>query len=443
MRMLRCVFVVAVCCCAWAAVEPLSQGQSDATVGDTSHAGPVAVPEPSDEAVRYYRSGIAWWAFNKIWEILLPGVILFTGFSAAIRSTASRLGRKWFFTIGLYWVFFVSVLYVVNWPISFYLGYVRQHAYGMSNQTFLKWLADSLIGQGVLAVFGFLFLWVPYLLLDKSPRRWWLYTGLLMVPFLAFVMFVMPVWIDPLYNKFGPMKDKDLENKILALAESAGIEGSRVYEVEKSVDTKAINAYVTGFYETKRIVLWDTIIDKLDDDELLFVMAHEMGHYVLGHVVWGIFFFSGLILAGLYLAHRIASGLLARYAARFGFDRVSDIASIPLMLVALNIAMLLLEPVGLAYSRHMEHEADRFALELTRDNRAGGEAFVKLSTENLGYPDPGWLIILLRSSHPPIARRVAFCNEYRPWESGAELRYGGLFHPEAKSQTTGDIESAR
>ena len=104
------------------------------------------------------------------------------------------------------------------------------------------------------------FLWVPYLLLARSPRRWWIYTALLSVPFLFGVMLVKPVAIDPLFNHFGPMKDKALEQSILSLAQEAGIDGSRVFEVEKSVDTNAVNAYVTGFWHTKRIVLWDTLI---------------------------------------------------------------------------------------------------------------------------------------------------------------------------------------
>lgn len=426
MRVLCCIAFMAVALPAWAAVELPEEGPNALPVaGDAS--APVSVPPPTDEAVRYHWTGVALWIFFKFWEIALPAIILFTGFSATLRTNAQRIGRNWFFTIGIYWILFLLVLYVVSWPISFYAGYVRQHAYGLSNQTFLKWLTDSLISRGVLAVFGCLFLWVPYWLLHKSPRRWWFYTGLLMVPFLALILFVMPVWIDPLYNDFGPMKDKALEAKILALAKSAGIEGSRVYEVEKSVDTKAINAYVTGFLDTKRIVLWDTIIAKLDEGELLFVMAHEMGHYVLRHVVKGIFVFSALIMAGLYLAHRMANGLLRRYSGRFGFDRLSDVASIPLLLIVLNVASLPIEPIGLAYSRHMERESDRFGLELTQDNHAAAEAFVKLYAENLAYPDPGWLLTVLRSSHPPIAARVEFCNNYRPWESGEPLRFGDLF----------------
>jgi Zn-dependent protease with chaperone function len=135
---------------------------------------------------------------------------------------------------------------------------------------------------------------------DLSPRRWWLWTGLAAVPFIVLMLLIAPIWIDPLFNKFGPMKDEALEAQILALADRAGIAGSRVFEVDKSVDTKAVNAYVTGVGQTKRIVLWDTIIAKLERRELLFVMGHEMGHYVLGHVPETIAFLSLVILATFY-----------------------------------------------------------------------------------------------------------------------------------------------
>ena len=150
-------------------------------------------------------------------------------------------------------------------PLDYYEGFVRQHAYGLSNQTRGKWWSErSRARSSACVVVGVLFLWVPYLLLRKSPRRWWLYTAAAAIPFIV-VLLVTPIWIAPLFNKFGPMKDKALETQILALADRAGIEGSRVFEVNKSVDTKTLNAYVAGFRQTKRIVLWDTIIAALDD----------------------------------------------------------------------------------------------------------------------------------------------------------------------------------
>jgi Zn-dependent protease with chaperone function len=399
---------------------------SHQTVRD-AHTDRVEVPPPSEKAQRYYRSGNILWVINVVWGILIPCLFLFTGFSARIRTWAQKLGRKWFFVIAIYVVIFSVLNFVIDLPLAYYQEYVRQHAYGLSNQTFQKWFGDALKSLTVGTIVGVLFLWVPYLLLKKSPRRWWLYSGLLTLPFLIFIMLVSPVWIDPLFNKFGPMKDKALETKILALAERAGIEGGRVYEVDKSVDTKAVNAYVTGFGGTKRIVLWDTIIAKLSQDELLVVMAHEMGHFVLGHIRNIILLGTFLTLVALYLAYRLANGLIARFRDRFGFDGLSDIASMPLLILLTGIFSLLITPAVLAITRHQEHESDRFALEVTRNNHAAAMAFVKLQQENLAVPRPGMLYKLWRASHPPIGERIDFCNEYRPWESGQPLRYDGLF----------------
>jgi len=404
------------------AQDSLSMAQDDTSL--------VAVPEPSEKAMSYYRSGNVLWFVNLFWGLLIPALFLFTGFSARIRNWAQKLGRKWFFIIGIYFIIFSAINFVIDFPLSYYQGFVRQHAYDLSNQTFGKWFGDSLKELMVGGIIGVLFLWVPYLLLKKSPPRWWLYTGLLSVPFLFFFMLISPIWIDPLFNDFGPMKDKALEAKILALADKAGIEGSRVYEVNKSVDTKAVNAYVTGFMNTKRIVLWDTIIAKLNEKELLFVMGHEMGHYVLGHVIKLILFFSTLILLSLYLIYRTAGGLVNKFKDRFGFDQLSDVASLPLIALLFGFFFFLITPIALTFTRYQEHESDRFGLEITQRNRPAATAFVKLQQENLGNPRPGMLYKLWRSSHPTLGDRIDFCNEYRPWEKGEQLRYGELIAAE-------------
>lgn len=387
----------------------------------------VPVPEPTETAMRYYHSGNILFVVTQIWSIAIPLAILFTGFSAKIRNLAQRIGRKWFFTVALYGMFFSLLIFLLDLPLAYYTGYVREHAYELSNQTFSKWLSDSLISLAVALVVIALILWIPYGLVRVMPKYWWLVTGLLAVPLIVFAIFVMPIWIDPLYNDFQDMTDKELEREILALAERSGIEGSRVFEVDKSKDTESMNAYVTGFGDTQRIVLWDTIIEKLDRSELLFVMAHEMGHYVLGHVVRSIIFASLLILMALYAVHRTAHALIHRFKDRSGFDNLSDVASLPLVLVITNAVLLVLVPVINTYSRHQEHEADRFALELTRSNQAAAGAFVKLQYQNLANPRPGPLFTLYRATHPTLGDRIDFCNTYRPWETGANLRYEYYF----------------
>lgn len=412
-------------------VEPAPAASSSEIQQDGG--GPVPVPEPSEKAVRYYRSGNVLWAIGMIWGFAVPLILLFTGLSAKMRDWSRAAGRKWLFTIVIYAVLFSVVTWVLDLPLAYYSGYVRQHAYDLSNQTPAKWWGDALKGLLVGTIMLALILWVPFLLIRKSPRRWWLWSGIAAIPFIVLMLLVSPVWIDPLFNEFGPMKNKELEQSILSLAERAGIEGGRVYEVEKSVDTKAVNAYVTGFSNTKRIVLWDTIIEKLDRDELLFVMGHEMGHYVLKHVAQIILLASLMIIAGLYAVHRLAEALIRRHGRRWGFSELGDVAALPLIVLLFGLATFILTPALLMVTRHNEHESDRFGLEITRNNRAAATAFIKLQQENLGVPRPGLLYKIWRSGHPPIGERIDFANSYHPWETGGELKYAERFRTPGES----------
>ena len=390
--------------------------QADST--DKSHPDWVAAPAPSTLAQQYYRSGNLLWVADTALTLLIPALLLFTGFSARLRSSAQRIGRRWLPATAIYAVGFVLVTALLGLPLAYYAGFVREHAYGLSNQTLAKWAGDWVKSVGLSAIGLAVVLWIPYLPLRRSPRRWWLYAGLATLPITAVLLVIAPIWLDPLFNDFGPMKDRALESRILALAQRAGISGSRVYQVNKSVDTRTVNAYVTGLGSTKRIVLWDTLLARLDPDQVAFVMAHEMGHFVLHHVLAFILLATLLVTASLYVVHLLGARLIARFFRRFGFDRLSDIASFPLLVLLGGIFMLLVSPVVLAFSRHQEHEADRFALELTHDNRAAATTLVRLQEENLAVPRPGRLYMLWRASHPSLADRVDFANRYRPWEQG-------------------------
>jgi Zn-dependent protease with chaperone function len=392
------------------------------TVADT-----VVVPEPSALAIQYHRSGNVVWAVETGLATIVPAALLFSGLSSRLRSVARRLAPRWFLTILLYAVLFTLVVAILTFPMAYYAGYLRQHQYGLSNQSLGAWAGDWIKGVILSGVGLATVLWIPYLLLRRSPKRWWLYAGLASVPLTALLLVITPVWVDPLFNDYEPMKDKVLESRILALAQRAGIGGSRVYQVDKSSDTKLVNAYVTGIGTTKRIVLWDTLLEKLDERQVLFVMAHEMGHFVLRHTLAVIIAAGILVTVALYVVHQTAGGLIARFSRRFGFSELDDIASFPLLILLGNVASFMLAPAVLGFSRFQEHEADRFALEITRDNLAAATTFVVLQQENLAVPRPGRLYVLWRSSHPPLAERVGFANRYRPWESGRGLRYQHLF----------------
>jgi Zn-dependent protease with chaperone function len=402
---------------------------------EASPSAPVPVPEPSEEAIAYYESGNRLWAVSQLWRLAVPAFVLWTGLALRMRGLATRFVPHW--TLGV--VFFALLYRVFEWlvsrPLAFYGGYLRPHAYGLSNLTVGKWLQDSVITLGVSSLVFAVVAVGLYACIRRFPRRWWLAATAGLVPFLLFVVLVQPLWVAPLYNDFGPMEDPALEAKILALADRSGIEGGRVFEVDKSVDTKRVNAYVTGFLASKRIVLWDTLLARLDEDEVLFVMAHEMGHYVLNHVLIGIAVAVVLSGLGLFALQRIVPILLRRWRPWLGFERLTDVASLPLLVLLIELGSFVILPVGLAFSRHIEHEADRFALELTQDGRAGAMAFVKLQQTNLSMPRPGPWFVWWRGSHPSLGDRIDFANAYRPWERGESLRYGDRFLPGGSTRT--------
>jgi len=414
----------------------LSAQEGDAegagAVGPSAQPGheAVPVPEADERTMQRYRSGNVIWTVNQAIALGLPLLFLFAGWSARLRDVAARWGRYWFFTVAIYFALLTLAMGLFQLPWNFYVEFIREHAYELSNQTLGKWTKDTVIATLVGLVVGALVIWVPYLLLKKSPKRWWLYTGVLVLPFIILQVFITPIWIAPLFNDFGPMKDKALEEKILNLAARCGIDGAQVFEVAKSEDTKAVNAYVTGFGDTKRIVLWDTAIEKLAEDELLFVMGHEMGHFVMNHVARFIVIAFLATFVSFYLIHRFSGALLRRYGDRWGVHELSDVASLPLILFMMGAFTLVVMPLLFGITRHHEREADRFGLELTQLNHAAATGFVTLQRENLANPDPGWFYMLWRSSHPSIAQRIEFFNTYRPWETGEPLRYGHFFDRE-------------
>ena len=230
--------------------------------------------------MQYYRTGNWLWGLNRLWGLIVPGVLAFSGFSARLRNLARRLGKFWFLTIGLYIILFLAIVFLIDLPLSYYQGFVRQHAYGLSNQTLSKWLRDSLIGLVIQAAACVAFLWVPYLLLAKSPRRWWIYTAILLVPFLFLTMLVKPIWIDPLFNEFGPMKNKELE------AVDPGAGGPGRHRGEPGLRGRQKRRHEGGQCLCHRLLAHQAHCPlghpchQAREPELLFVMGHEMGHYV-------------------------------------------------------------------------------------------------------------------------------------------------------------------
>jgi STE24 endopeptidase len=352
--------------------------------------------------------------------LLLIGVLAL-GISRRLAELAARVSQRRFLAALVYFALLSVVLTLLSFPFDYLSDFVVPHHFKLSAQGFPSWLWDQVKGLLLGILVG-----APIAALAlvgiRRIRRWWLALWIGAIPIVVFLLLIAPVLLDPVFNKFEPLQDATLKSAILEEAAQAGITGGRVYQVDRSKQTNTMNAYVNGLGPTKRIVLWDTLIAKMDREEVSFVMAHEMGHYVLHHV----FKFLGFLLLVLFLVfwlgQTVVEAAVRRWGGAWGFAVPHDLAALPLLMLTVSVFMFLMSPVLNGGSRYFEHQADVFGLELTHQNLAGMRAFVKFAEDSKVLPDPHPFIRFWRYSHPTLAERIVFCRSYRPWETGEPNR---------------------
>jgi STE24 endopeptidase len=366
---------------------------------------------------------------EPVFSILILAVFLFSGFSARLRDVARTLGHRRYVQVLVYFTLFSILLFAVFLPLAWYSEFALEHQYGLSNQRFLEWLTDDLKQLAFsIGIFGVLpILALAYRALQRHPRTWWLWLSGGAVVFILISVFLTPLVYDPAFNKFTPLPDSPLKREILALATRAGVQAEDVYQVDKSAQTVKYNAYVTGFGSSARVVLWDTTLKGMEPDEILFITAHELGHYRLNHVWEGVLFTCLLAVAALFVASRIVKWAIRRFGESWDIAELHDIATLPLFGIVFVVLSALAQPASAAFSRAIEHEADGFAIEMTHDNDAGARAFLKLGSQNRSNPEPSPFVRAMLYDHPPLAERIRFALDYRPWERREPNRwYHGL-----------------
>lgn len=367
----------------------------------------VRTPVVTSQMRRYSRTRYALYFAGTAYGLLALWGTLASGLSARLRRLVQPL-RFSFFQLTGYYALLTLVLLVAHAPLTWYSGYYLEHAYGLSSQSLEAWAGDLAKGVGVDVATTVPILWVLFWLIQKSPRRWAVWFWGALIPIIAFGIFVSPLVVDPLFNKFTPLPSGPLRTQIEALAAKAGIPDAPVYVVDKSKQTHSTNAYVTGIGSSARIVLWDTTLQRMPPDQILAVVAHEMGHYVLKHLYWGFLMsVSGLVLL-LPLAQKFVEGLVARFGPRWGVGGLTDYAATPALLLTVSLFGFFLAPVTNGLSRVIEHQADAYGLQVTGNRPAMARAFVSLSEQNLSDPNPPVFIKFWLFTHPPLQERINF-----------------------------------
>ena len=410
-------------------VAPAALAELDAPVATATLAAPHPVAKiraaftPANQRYAHVRQALA--LIDPCWDIAAALLLLFSGLSARIRDLATRRFRSRYMRVLVFIAVAGLIAGAVRLPVELFRGYWWEHRYGLSNQSLLDWSVEQLkvYALNIAFIGGTGLLALALLGIERAGRRAWVWLALGMLPVAVAGVLLSPLVFEPAFNRFEPLGNAQLDHRILALAARAGIPARHVFQVDRSRQTNTINAYVSGFGPSQRIVLWDTTLKRLSEDEILAVMGHEMGHYVLHHLWRGIALMWLLSFALFFAAARMVDASIARWGMRWAVRDRADVAALPLYALVLTLLLALAQPVIYAESREVEHEADVFGLEATHLNAAAASAFVKLGAENRSDPDPPALIRLLLYTHPPLLDRVRFAQRYHPWTSGQANQY--------------------
>ena len=342
------------------------------------------------------------------------------------RTWAERVTGKRFLQAFIVAPLVLLTVAVMQLPLAIFRESVLR-SYKISVQCWPSWAADWIKSQLLVALAGGLLAWILYAMIRRSRTRWWLHSWLIALPLIVFAEFISPYVVEPMFYEFAPLSVKapDLIPAIQRLMHKAGqdIPADHMLWMKASAKTIATNAYVSGFGSSKRVVIWDTTLAQETSNETLMDFGHELGHYVLGHILKGTIFFAAILLVVLYLKYRCIGWLLARYGARWGIRALDDWASLPALLLLLTLFGFFADTAGNAFSRYQEHQADVYSLEINHGivadpGQAMAHGFQKFGETVLDDPAPNPVRVFLFYDHPPVVDRIRFFVTYDPWSKG-------------------------
>ncbi|MGY1747388.1 M48 family metallopeptidase [Blastococcus sp. SYSU D00695] len=333
-----------------------------------------------------------------------------------VRAVARPLGGGWVWQVLLGTVALMAVGRLVTLPVSVY-GEVVRHRYGLSTRSWPLWARDVVVSLAIDAALTALGLLVLFWLVRRAPRTWWAWASGAAAALVVVGSFLYPVLVEPAFNDFQPLPAGQLRTDLLQLAEENGTPVEDVLVSDASRRTTSLNAYVSGFGGTRRIVLYDTILDQLPDAEIESIVAHELGHVADDDVL------TGTLMGALGAAGAVAAlGWLLTWTPllrRAGAESPGDPRVVPVVLLLIAVATLVAAPVRNLVSRQVEARADLHALDLTGDAAAFVAMQQRLASTNLSAPDPPAAWQWWFGSHPTSAERIAFA---RDWQRAADLR---------------------
>jgi STE24 endopeptidase len=299
----------------------------------------------------------------------------------------------------------------LSFPLNVYEHFFREHQYGLATQSFPAWFREQLIGLGITLIGGTIFLIVLYVVFRRAPKTWWIWGTGVAVASSFFLLFIAPVFIEPLFNTYKPLTKPEISEPILAMARANEIPVKQVFEVDASRQTTRVSANVSGILGTTRIALNDNLLKQCTVPEIRAVMAHEMGHYVLNHGAKLLTYLGISILIGFALTRILFNAAVRRWGDRWGVRGVADPAGLPLLALIFCTLLFLATPFLNTVVRVTEREADAFGINTAREPDGMAEVALKLGVYRKLNPTP--LEEFIFYDHPSGRARIRMAMDWK------------------------------
>jgi STE24 endopeptidase len=388
-------------------------------------------PEKLKTAQKLFQARTTLHFTGEGWGILQLVLLLALGVPARMRNVVENLTKnRWGQCFAFAFLFLLAIT-LLDAPLRIY-GHHIALAYGLSVQGWGSWIWDQTKSFLLTWFVGSLLVIVLFWVIGKSPKHWWFWFWVPTMAGVVFGVFISPILVDPLFNKFEPLKQTNpalvaqLE-KVVARS-GVSVPPDRMFFMRASQKVTGLNAYVTGFGPSKRLVLWDTTIAAASPDELSGIFGHELGHYALHHIVQGLLFTAVLMLIGFFVGQRATQWLLRGYGTQWRIRSQNDLAFLAVLVLVLNVLNFVSEPIDNGFSRAIEHNADVYGQEaihgiVADPQTTTQQGFQRLGETSLEDPTPHPFVEFWTYSHPSTASRAAFAAAYNPWIAGRHPKY--------------------
>jgi STE24 endopeptidase len=350
-----------------------------------------------------------------LWNFLLAAAIsvflLGSRLSARLRDFAERVTKIRNFRVACYAIPYLLLVYALSFPLNLYENFFREHQYGLATQSFIPWFREQLLGFAITLIGGTLLIIVLYAVFRGASRTWWIWGTIVTIIFWGTVVFIAPVYIEPLFNTYKPITDPKIRDPILAMARANEIPVKQVFEVNASRQTTRVSANVAGLLGTTRVALNDNLLKECALPEIRAVMAHEMGHYVLNHGAKLLTYFGILILVGFALTRTLFDAAVRRWGEKWAVRSVADPAGLPLLVLILSALLFIATPFLNTVVRVTEREADAFGINTSREPDGMAKVALKLGAYRKLDPTP--LEEFIFFDHPSGRARIRMAMDWK------------------------------